>query len=119
MRESEKRAMGNSGQLLGNRTVNPRVIMTVNVGPNGRIAVQIPLARGIPKPRSLPGDDKQRVMAGNSPFPHLGKRMPDMTFLPLRGLLEIRRNIHHKDTKDSKVRKLGFIRDPVWLRQRA
>ena|ERR1700749_2791666 len=81
--------------------------MTVDIGPNRGIAVEIPLAGRIPQPRSLTRNNKQWVMVGYRPFPHLGKRVPDMPFLPFLCLLKIRCHkenlVHNKAAKATKI----------------
>ena len=81
--------------------------MTVDIGPNRGIAVEIPHADRIPQPGSLTRNNKQRVMVGCRPFQHLGKRMPDVTFLPFLCLLKIRchkeKLVHKKAAKATKI----------------
>ena len=87
--------------------------MTVDIGPNRGIAVEIPLAGRIPQPGPLARSYKQRVMVGYRPLPHLGERMPDMPFLPFLSLLKIRchkeKLVHNKAAKATKICQAAII----------
>ena len=70
-------------ELLADRAIQGRVIVPMDIGPYGRVAIEIPLAEAVLKPRTMAGDQYERLMIGRDPIAHLGKRMPHVRFVEL------------------------------------
>src|SRR5437660_235180 len=73
--------MGDLAELRLNRGVDRRMIVSVQVGPNRGIGIEIFSARSIFNHRSFAARDDNRFMA--LPFPHLGKWVPDKLLIKL------------------------------------
>jgi hypothetical protein len=76
--EPEVRGVGHLGELGGDRRVEPRVAVPVDVAPHARGAVEVTAAVGVDEPRALAALDEQRFV-----LLHLGERVPDVVAVPL------------------------------------
>ena len=79
--ESQKRSVRHALQLLTNCGVDLRVPMSVQIGPNGRVAVDILAPFAVAQKHPLPFHQHQRFMFRRAPVPHLRERMPAMAFV--------------------------------------
>ena len=70
-------------QLFPDRLIQDRMIVTVDVGPDRRVAVKVASAETIFQPRSAPGNQHEWLVIGRNPVVHLRERMPDMRFVEL------------------------------------
>ena len=75
--------MRKAGELTLQGAVKAGMPVAVEVGPNGRIAVKVPVPSCIPHPRSL-CFHKANGVAG-APVLHLCERMPYMSPVPVHG----------------------------------
>ena len=75
--------MGHLVQLFPNRLIQNLMIVSVNVGPDRRVAVQIASAETVFQPRSAPGNQHEWLVIGRNPVAHLRERMPDIGFIEL------------------------------------
>ena len=73
-------------KLPGDGGVELRVVVAVQVRPNGRIGVEILAAARVPEHGAAAGDDHNRLAP--QPIPHLRKRVPDM------GVIETGEPVH-------------------------
>src|ERR1700722_18745038 len=55
--------------------------MPMDVGPDGRVAIQVTPTETIFQPRSMSGNQHQRLVIGQYPVTHLRERMPDMRLI--------------------------------------
>ena len=75
--------MRKAGKLTLQGAVKAGMPVAVEVGPNGRIAVNVPIPLGIPHPRSLSLYNADGV--AGAPVLHLCERMPHMSPVPVQG----------------------------------
>src|ERR1700726_3211958 len=73
--------MGHFLQFLPNRPVQGRMTMPMDVGPDGGVAIQVASADTIFQPRSLSGNQHQRLVIGQYPVTHLRERMPNVRLI--------------------------------------
>src|SRR4051812_48662265 len=74
--EAEGGGMGDFAELLLNGGIDPRMIMPVEISPNGRIGIQIFLPVSIPQNRAIARSNDNRLAL--QPIAHLRERMPDI-----------------------------------------
>lgn len=86
--------MGDALQLAFERCIDGRVIMPVDVGPNGGVTIQIALPVGIKKINAFTALDHQWLVPLSTPVRHLGKRMPEMGFVRFSGIHRGRRLLY-------------------------
>src|ERR1700730_2338654 len=70
-------------QLLADSAIKGRVIVPMDIGPNGRIAIEITFAQAVLYPWTMTGDQYERLVIGRNRVSHLRKRMPHMCFVEL------------------------------------
>ena len=57
--------------------------MSMDVGPDGRVAIQVTSAEAIFQPCSVPGNQHQWLVVGRNPVAHLREWMPHVGFIEL------------------------------------
>jgi hypothetical protein len=67
-------------QLSLDRTVECRMAMAMEVDPDGRGSIEIPLPCRIDEVRPFPSIDNERLLL--FPFLHLGEGMPEVLSIP-------------------------------------
>src|SRR5271165_2018756 len=83
IRETENRSMRHVPQLLADSAIKGRVIVPMDISPNGRIAIEIAFAQAVLYPWTMTGDQYERLVIGRNPVAHLRKRMPHVRFVEL------------------------------------
>ena len=68
-------------QLVTDCLVQDRMIVAMDIRPDGRITVQIASAEAVFEPRAATGDQNSRLVFGRNPVCHLCERMPDVGFV--------------------------------------
>jgi hypothetical protein len=53
----------------------------MDIGPNGRVAIEITSAEAVLYPWTVAGDQNERLVIGRNPVAHLRKRMPQVRFI--------------------------------------
>jgi len=69
--------------LLEQSPIQERVPVPMDVGPDRRVSIEVPFAEAVFQPRPLSSNQNQWLVVGRNPIPHLGERMPDMSFIEL------------------------------------
>src|ERR1051325_777459 len=57
------------------------MVMTVDVGPDGGIPVDVLAATTVAHDRAFAANEDDRFVVRRAPFSHRGKRVPDITFV--------------------------------------
>jgi hypothetical protein len=70
-------------QLLGDRPIQHWMAMAMDVGPDGRVGIEVPSAVTVFQPCSLAGDQHQWLVLGRNPISHRRERMPDVGLVEL------------------------------------
>src|SRR5580692_4663676 len=70
-------------QLLADSAIKGRVIVPMDIGPNGRVAIEITSAEAVLYPWTMTGDQYERLVIERNPVAHLRKRMPHVCFVEL------------------------------------
>ena len=70
-------------QLLEQSSIQERVPMPMNVGPDGRVSIEVPFAGTVFQPCPLSGNQYYWLVVGRNPIPHRRERMPNMGFIEL------------------------------------
>ena len=70
-------------ELLAESAIYGRVIVPMDIGPNGRISIEITFTEAVLYPWTMTGDQYERLVIGRNPVAHLRKRMPQVCFVEL------------------------------------
>jgi hypothetical protein len=81
--QAEKRAVGKFRRLLLDGLDNVGVRMTVNVGPDRTVAIEVFAAGGVDQHAAASFDQDEGIMPDRAPVPHLGERMPEVRLVGL------------------------------------
>src|SRR5512137_732101 len=73
--------MSDFAQLPTNGRINPRVIVAMEIGPYGRISIEVFAPVDVFQERAAAPDEHQRLAL--EPVTHLGERMPDVSLIEL------------------------------------
>ena len=95
--EAKGGTVGNFFELPADGGVDFRMIMAVQIGPDGGIGIEIFLAVNIFQPGTLAGLNEDGFVF--EPVAHLGKRMPDV------GLIELGEGMRHVSPEILKQRR--------------
>ena len=76
--------MGDLIQLSLDRTVERRMAMAMEIDPDGRGPIEIPVPFRIDQVGPFPSLDNERLLL--FPFPHLGEGMPEVPVIPINQL---------------------------------
>ena len=68
-------------QLVPDCLVQDRMIVTVDIRPDGRIAVQVASAKAVFEPCAASGGQNKRLVPGRNPVCHLREWVPDVGFV--------------------------------------
>ena len=79
--ESQERSVRHALQLVADGSVDLRVAMAVDVGPDGGVAVDVFAPLAIAQDGPLAFHQHERFVLGRAPVAHLGERMPAMAFV--------------------------------------
>src|SRR5467141_2819439 len=79
-------------QLLLDRTVERRMAMAMEIDPDGRGPIEIPLPFRIDQVGPFPSLDNERLLL--FPFLHLGEGMPEISVVPIDQLFRRRLSSH-------------------------
>ena len=74
----EERAVREFSRLRTDGRGDFRMRVTVDVGPDGTVAVQVFATFAVDQHASAPFGDDERIVSGITPVAHLGERVPDM-----------------------------------------
>ena len=72
---------GDPVKLLENGSIDPGMIMAMNIRPNSRIAVEVFASLGVAQDCAPAFDDYQRFVLWRAPFRHICEWMPDERFV--------------------------------------
>src|SRR5713101_8078912 len=75
--------MRHLSQLLADSAIKGRMIMPMDIRPNGRVAIEITFAEAVLYPWTMTRDQYERLVIGRNPVAHLRKRMPQVCFVEL------------------------------------
>ena len=81
IREPQERGMRYPFQLVTDCPVQDRMIVAMDIRPDGRITVQIASAEAVFEPRAATGDQNSRLVFGRNPVCHLREWVPDVGFV--------------------------------------
>lgn len=79
--ESEKGGMGDALELPMDCGIEARVVMSVDVGPDGGVTVEVGVTVLVGDAAALARDDGEGLRF--EPVPHVGERMPDELAVPV------------------------------------
>ena len=81
--QAEKRAVGKFRRLPLDGLHNVGMRMTVDVGPDRAVAVEVFAACRVDQPAATSFHQDEGIMPGRAPVPHLGERMPKVRLVGL------------------------------------
>ena len=84
--EAQIRAVRDFSQLPIQRIVDPGMSVSVDVGPDRRIAIEVLAPLGIPQPHTLAAGDDQALAGRIAPISLIGEGMPAMLLIPCQPL---------------------------------
>ena len=104
-------------QLLDDSAIKGRVIVPMDIGPNGRIAIEITFAQAVLYPWTMTGDQYERLVIGRNPVAHLRKRMPYMCFVELDEIFRVVWHVRRVSCADLPTSHLSpLTKDPATSR---
>ena len=102
--QTQGRSVRHSGQLTSNGRVDARIPMTMEIGPNGGVGIEVLPALHVAQDRPLPFDQHNGL--GAQPVLHLGERMPDVL------VIELGQAVHQAASPE----RLGGVWMQAWLK---
>ena len=94
-------------QLLADRAIQDRVAMSVDVGPDGRVAIQVPPAVAVFQPCSLTGNQHQWLVLRRNPISHRREGMPHVGLVELDEGLGV---VIHGENSEVRIQELQEFR---------
>jgi hypothetical protein len=76
--------------------------MPMDIGPNRRVAIEIPFAEAILYPRTMTGDQYERLVIRRDPVAHLSKGMPQVRFVELNEIFGVVLHVRSEGTQELK-----------------
>ena len=96
-------------QLLADSPIQGPVTVSMDICPDGRVAIKVASAETVLQPCPMPRNQHQRLVVGRNPVAHLRERMPDMRFVELNeGFSGV---IHGEEMRRSSVQELQELQE--------